>query len=62
MLKINVTLNNMISNEMMTNFNMLSSRRLYGIMSNLNSTFIMAKQQNMFHMYPIILKGLGHSK
>ena len=35
MLKINVTLSNMISNEMMTNFNMLSSGMLHGIVSNL---------------------------
>ena len=62
MLKINVPLSNMISNEMMTNFNMLSSRMLHGIMSNLNSTFIVTKQWNMFQMYPIILKSLGHPK
>ena len=62
MLKINVPFSNMISNEMMTNFNMLSSRMLHGIVSNLNNTFIVTKQWNMFHMYPIIFKSLGHPK
>ena len=40
MLKIYVTFSNMTTNEMMTNFNMLSSRMLHGIVSNINSTFI----------------------
>ena len=62
MLKINVTLSNMISNEMMTNFNMLSSRMLYRIMTNFDSTFIVTKQWNMFHINPIIFKSLGHPK
>ena len=43
MLKIDVSFSNMISNEMMTNFNMLSSRVLHEIMSNLDSTLIVAK-------------------
>ena len=37
---ITVSFSNMISNEMMTNFNILSSRMLHGIVSNLNSTLI----------------------
>ena len=62
MLKINVSFSNMISNEMMTNFNMLSLRMLYGIVSNLNSTLIVTKQWNMFHIDPIIFQSLGHPK
>ena len=62
MLKIDVSFSNMISNEMMTNFNMLSSRMLHEIVRNLNSTFIVTKQKNMFHIYPIIFKSLGHPK
>ena len=62
MLKIDVSFSNMTPNEMMTNFNVLSSRMLHGIVSNLNSTLIITKQWNMFHMYPIILKGLGYPK
>ena len=58
MVKINVPFSNMISNEMMTNFNMLGSRMLHGIMSNLNITFIVTKQWNMFHIDPIIFKSL----
>jgi hypothetical protein len=37
MFKVNVTFLNMVSNEMMTNFNMLSSRMLHGIVCNLDS-------------------------
>ena len=62
MLKIDVSFSNIILNEMMSNFNVLSSRMLHGIMTNFNSTFIVTKQWNMFHMYPIILKGLDHPK
>ena len=62
MLKINVPFSNMISNEMMTNFNMLSSRMFHEIISNLNTTFIVTRQWNMFHINPIILKSLGHPK
>ena len=62
MLKINVPFSNMISNEMMTNFNMLSSRMLHGIVGDLNSTLIVTKQWNMFHIDPIIFKSLGHPK
>jgi len=43
MLKINVPFGNMISNEMMMHFNMLSSRMLHGIVSNIDSTFIVTK-------------------
>ena len=62
MLKIIVSFSNMISNELMTNFNMLSSRMLHWIVSNINSTFIVTKQWNMFHIDPIIFKSLGHPK
>ena len=40
MLKFIVTFSNMISNEMVTNLDMLSSRMLHGIVCNLNSTLI----------------------
>ena len=60
--KIDVPFSNMISNEMMMNFNMLGSRMLHGIVSNLNSTLIVTKQWNMFHIDPIIFKSLGHPK
>ena len=43
MFKVNVTFLNMISNEMVTNLNMLSSRMLHGIVCNLNSTLIVTK-------------------
>ena len=62
MLKVNIPFGNVISNKMMTNFNMLSSRVLHGIVSNLDSTFIVTKQWNMFHIDPIIFKSLGHPK
>ena len=62
MLKINVPFSNMISNEIMTNFNMLSSRMLHGIVSNINSTLIVTKQWNKFHIDPIIFKSSGHPK
>ena len=62
MLKIDVSFSNMILNEMMTNFNVFSSRMMHGIVSNLDSTFIVTKQWNMFHIDPIIFKSLGHPK
>jgi len=40
MFKVNITFLNMISNEMVTNLNMLSSRMLHGIVCYLNSTLI----------------------
>ena len=61
-LKIDVSFSNMILNEMMTNLNMLSLRMLQGIVSDLNGTLIITKQWNMFHIYPIIFKSLGHPK
>ena len=62
MLKFDISLSNIISNEMMSNFNMLSSRMLHDIMCNLNSTLIITKQWNMSHMYPIIFESFGHPK
>ena len=43
MLKINVIFSHMITNKVVTNINMLSSRMLNGIVCNLNSTLIITK-------------------
>ena len=58
MLKIDVSFSNMISNEMMTNFNMLRSRMLHVIVSNIYSTLIVMVERYILHVDAVILEGL----
>ena len=58
MANLNVFALNMISKKMVTNVNMLRSRVLHWIVSNLDGTLIVTNQRNFLHMNTIILQRL----
>ena len=57
---INVFLHNMISEKVMTNFNVLCLRVLNWVVGNLDGAFIVAVEWHMLQMDTIVLESLLH--
>ena len=59
---INVFLHDMISEKVMTNFNVLCLRVLDWIVGNLDGAFIVTEERYLFQIDAIILESLLHPK
>ena len=57
---VNIFLHDMISEKMMTNFDVLCLRVLNWIVGNLDGTFIVAVEWYLFQMDAIVLESLLH--
>ena len=55
-----VALQHMIMEKMMTNLDVLYLRVLNWVMSNLDSTLVVAVERHILHVYTIVLKSLLH--
>ena len=60
MLNRDVVLPHMITKKMMTNLNVLCLRVLNWVMSNLDSTLIVAVERHILHVDAIVLECLLH--
>ena len=57
---INIFLHNMISEKVMTNFNVLCLRVLNWVVSNLDGAFVVAVKWHLLQMNAIVLESLLH--
>ena len=57
---INVFLHNMISEKVMTNFNVLCLQVLDWIVGNLDGAFVVAEERDLFQIDVIVLESLLH--
>ena len=55
-----IALQHMITKKMMTNLDVLGLRVLNWVMSNLDSTLIVAIERHILHVDAIVLEGLLH--
>ena len=57
---VNIFLHDMISEKVMTNFNVLFLRVLDWIVGNLDSAFIVAEERDLLQIDAIVLESLLH--